>query len=274
MNHQLLKGKRGIIFGALNESSIAWEVALKAQNEGAVFTLTNSPIALRFGKINELASACNAMVIPADVTSIKDIKILLEKSVTILGGKIDFILHSIGMSRNVIKKRAYTNLNYDDFMQAIDISALSLHKLLQTALELDVIEEYGSVVTLTYIGAQRVFTTYGDMSQAKAMLESIVRSFGYHYGIRKKVRINSISQSPTITTAGKGIEGFDSFYHFAEKMSPLGNANARQCAEYCITLFSDYTKMVTMQNLFHDGGFSSTGISYEVLKRYRPEIDE
>ncbi|MFC2114410.1 enoyl-ACP reductase, partial [Bacteroidota bacterium] len=263
----------GIIFGALNESSIAWQVALKAHAEGAVFTLTNAPIALRFGKINELAKICNAEVISADITQMKDLKNLLEKSMEILGGKVDFILHSVGMSKNVIKKRDYTDLDYKDFMQAMDVSAISLHKLLHSAMKLDAINKYGSVLTLSYIGAQRVFTTYGDMSQAKAMLESIVRSFGFHYGLEKKVRVNSISQSPTKTTAGQGIKGFDSFYHFAGKMSPLGNANAEQCADYCITLFSDFTRMVTMQNLFHDGGFSSTGISYEVLKHYRPDCE-
>jgi enoyl-[acyl-carrier protein] reductase I len=273
MSHNLLKGKRGIIFGALNEESIAWEVAKKAYAEGASFVLSNAPIALRFGKIKELGQLCEAEIIPADITSIDDLKNLLEKAQQILGGKIDFILHSVGMSKNVIKKRNYTDLDYKDFMHAMDVSAVSLHKLLQTAQKLDAINEYGSVVTLSYIGAQRVFTTYGDMTQAKAMLESIVRSFGFHYGLSKKVRINSISQSPTKTTAGKGIKGFDSFYHFAGKMSPLGNASASECADYCITLFSDLTRMVTMQNLYHDGGFSSTGISYEVLKHYKPDCE-
>ncbi|MBT3801450.1 MAG: SDR family oxidoreductase [Bacteroidetes bacterium] len=273
MSYNLLKGKRGIIFGALNEDSIAWEVAKKAHEEGANFVLTNAPIALRFGKIDELGKLCNAEIIPADVTSLDDLENLLTKSQEILGGKLDFILHSVGMSKNVVKRRDYTDLNYKDFMHAMDVSAVSFHKLLQSAKKLDAINEYGSVLTLSYIGAQRVFTTYGDMTQAKAMLESIVRSFGLHYGLEKKVRINSISQSPTKTTAGKGIKGFDSFYHFAGKMSPLGNAKADECANYCITLFSDLTRMVTMQNLFHDGGFSSTGISYEVLKHYRPDCE-
>jgi len=270
MIHHLLEGKKGIIFGALNESSLAWEVAKKVHLEGGKFVLTNTPLAIRFGRINQLAAECNCQVIPSDVTSVDDLKKLLTESMEILGGKLNFILHSVGMSRNVLKKRDYTDLDYDDFIEAIDISALSLHKLLQNALKLDALEEESSVVTLSYIGAQRVFTTYSDMSQAKAMLESIVRSFGYHYGSLKKVRINSVSQSPTRTTAGKGIKGFDSFFHFADKMSPLGNASSADCANYIVTLFSDYTKMVTMQTLYHDGGFSSTGISKEVLNNYRP----
>lgn len=273
MAYNLLKGKKGILFGALNESSIAWAVAEKAFEEGAVFVLTNNPIALRMGKIYELAKKCNAEVIPADVTSVKDIENLLIRSVEILGGKIDFILHSVGMSKNVIKNREYTNLDYSDFLKSIDISALSLHKLLQTAYKMDAINKYGSVVALTYIGAQKAFSTYSDMSQAKAMLESIVRNFGYHYGIHNKVRINSVSQSPTKSSAARIVNGFDSFYCFAGKMSPLGNATSRDCADYCITLFSDLTKKVTMQNLFHDGGFSSMGISDEVLLNYKPDPD-
>jgi enoyl-[acyl-carrier protein] reductase I len=273
MAYNLLKGKRGIILGALNESSLAWAVALKAHEEGATFTLTNTPIALRLGKIKDLATECKAEVIPADVASVNDLENLFTKSIEILGGKIDFVLHSVGMSKNVIKKRDYKELDYKDLMNTLDISAISLHKMLQVAWKGDYLSEGASVVTLSYIGAQRVFFTYNDMTQAKALLESIVRSFGYHYGLEKNVRINAVSQSPTITTAGKGVAGFDSFLHFSDKMSPLGNANSEECAGYIITLFSDLTKKVTMQTLYHDGGFSSVGISNEVLAHYNPECD-
>ncbi|HPD65844.1 MAG TPA: SDR family oxidoreductase [Bacteroidia bacterium] len=271
MSFNLLEGKKGIILGALNESSLAWHVAEKVANEGGKFVLSNSPLAIRFGNLKQLAEKLNAPVIPADVTLLEDLENLVEEAMRYAGGKLDFVLHSVGMSRNVVKKRPYVDLDYQDFLETIDISALSLHKLMQVLYKQDALNEYASVVTLSYIGAQRVFTTYSDMSQAKAMLESIVRSFGYHYGIAKKVRINAVSQSPTKTTAGKGIKGFDSFYHFADKMSPLGNASPEDCARYIVTLFSDYTKMVTMQTLFHDGGFSMTGISNEVLQHYKPD---
>lgn len=268
MTNNLLKGKKGIIFGALDPNSIAWKIAQKAYEEGAVFTLTNAPIALRLGKINELAAQCNSQVIPADATSVQDIETLFSKSMEVLGGKIDFILHSIGMSPNVRKNKPYTDLNYEFYMKTLDISALSLHKVLQTAQKMDAINEWGSVLTLSYIAAQRTFPGYNDMAEAKAVLESIVRSYGYHYGKAKKVRINSVSQSPTKTTAGTGIAGFDVFYNYANDLSPLGNAPADDCANYCITLFSDYTRMVTMQNLFHDGGFSYTGISDAIVAKY------
>jgi enoyl-[acyl-carrier protein] reductase I len=264
--YNLLKGKRGIIFGALDENSIAWQVALKAHAEGAVFTLSNAPIAMRMGKINDLAAACgNATIVPADASSMEELENVLAKSMEILGGKIDFILHSIGMSPNVRKKIHYTESNYDNFFKSLDVSALSLHKLLQAAMKHNAISEWGSVVALTYIAAQRVFPDYNDMADAKSLLESITRSFGYHYGAKHKVRINTISQSPTKTTAGSGVSGFDVFYNYADKMSPLGNASAESCANYCVSMFSDLTRMVTMQNLFHDGGFSFTGISEEVV---------
>ena len=267
MSHNLLRGKKGIIFGALTNESIAWAVAEKAFSEGARFTLTNSPLGLRIGQINELAKLCNAEVITADVSVVEDLENLLNKSMEILGGKIDFILHAIGMSKNVLKKRDYDDLNYKDFIQTIDICALSLHKLLQTTSKLDALNEYASVVTLTYIGSQRIFPDYSDMSQAKAMLESIVRNFGYQYGIKKKVRVNAVSQSPTFTTAVKGVKSFKEFYEFADKMSPLGNATAQECGDYCITLFSDLTRKVTMQTLYHDGGFSSTGMSSNLFMK-------
>lgn len=268
MAHQLLKGKRGIIFGALDPNSIAWKVAEKCHEQGAVFTLTNAPVALRMGAINQLAESCNSKVIGADATSVEDLTKLLTESQEILGGKIDFILHSIGMSPNVRKGKTYTGLDYEYYHKTLDISAMSLHKVLQTAMQMDAISEWGSVVALTYIAAQRVFPDYGDMADAKSVLESIARGMGYHYGKAKKVRVNTISQSPTMTTAGQGVKGFDAFYNYADEISPLGNASAEACADYCITLFSDLTKMVTMQNLFHDGGFSYTGVSSEVMDRF------
>ncbi len=267
MSHQLLKGKKGIIFGALDERSIAWKTALAAVAQGAQIVLTNAPIALRMGKINELAAQCNAQVIPADATSTADLENLMVKSMEVLGGKVDFILHSIGMSPNVRKNIEYTNTNYDNFLKTLDISALSLHRVLQAAMKADAISEWGSVLALSYIAAQRTFPGYNDMADAKAVLESIARSFGYHYGFAKKVRVNTISQSPTVTTAGSGVSGFDVFFDYAEKMSPLGNATGEDCANFCVTMFSDYTRMVTMQNLFHDGGFSNTGVSNLVIEQ-------
>ncbi|MEX2380396.1 MAG: SDR family oxidoreductase [Vicingaceae bacterium] len=268
MSNNLLKGKRGIIFGALNEQSIAWKVAEEAKAQGATFTLTNAPIAMRMGEIDKLAKTCDAEVIPADATSVEDLEQLITKSTEILGGKIDFILHSIGMSPNVRKGKPYDDTNYDWYHKTMDVSAMSLHKVLQTAKKLDAMNEWGSVVALTYIAAQRVFPDYNDMADAKSLLESITRSFGYHYGVEKKVRINTVSQSPTVTTAGSGVKGFDAFIKYSEEMSPLGNAGAEDCANYCISLFSDLTKYVTMQNLFHDGGFSNTGVSRKVMERF------
>ena len=261
----ILNGKRGIIFGALDQQSIAWKVAERAHVEGASFVLTNAPIAIRMGNINELATATGAAIIAADVTKTEDIENLIAQSMQVLGGKLDFVLHSVGMSLNIRKERSYTDLDYEHMHKTMDISAMSFHRVLQTCLRQDAINEWGSVVTLSYIAAQRVFPDYNEMADAKALLESITRSFGYHYGKAKKVRVNSISQSPTRTRAGGGVKGFDGFFDYAEKMSPLGNASADDCAKYCISLFSDYTRMVTMQNLFHDGGFSVTGVSNEVV---------
>jgi enoyl-[acyl-carrier protein] reductase I len=255
MSNGILKGKRGIIFGALDSKSIAWKVAEHAKAEGAEIVLTNAPIALRMGTINELAEKINSIVIPADATNMEDLKNLYEKSVEHLGGKIDFVLHSIGM-------------------KGYDVSALSFHKTMQAAWELDALNEYGSVIGLSYIAAQRVFHTYNDMADNKAMLESIARSFGYHYGLRRKVRVNTISQSPTDTTAGSGVAGFDGFYRFANDLSPLGNATSDECADYCVSLFSDYTRKVTMQNLFHDGGFSFTGMSETAMDTYLKMMEE
>ncbi len=266
MAHQLLQGKKGIIFGALDERSIAWKTAQKVVAEGAQIVLSNAPIALRMGKINELARECNATVIAADATSLSDLEALLDKSMETLDGKLDFILHSIGMSPNVRKGIEYTNTNYDNFLKTLDVSALSLHKVLQTAMKKDALNEWSSIVALTYIAAQRTFPGYNDMAEAKALMESIARSFGYHYGFAKKVRVNTVSQSPTVTTAGSGVTGFDAFFHYADKMSPLGNASAEDCAGFCAMMFSDYTRMITMQNLFHDGGFSFTGVSQGLIE--------
>lgn len=266
MAFNLLKGKKGIIFGALDEKSIAWKTAMRCYEEGAQIVLTNAPVALRMGEINKLAEAINAPVIGADVTNMDDLKNLFEQSMAHFGGKIDFVLHSIGMSLNVRKGKHYTEIDYGFNQKTLDISAVSLHRVLRTAWDMDALNEWGSVVALSYIAAQRVFPDYNEMADAKALLESIARSFGYHYGVKRKVRINTISQSPTRTTAGSGVKGFDGFVTYADKMSPLGNATADQCADYCVTLFSDMTKMVTMQNLFHDGGFSFTGVSNAVIE--------
>lgn len=268
MSHQLLKGKKGIIFGALDEKSIAWKTALKCYEEGAQIVLTNAPVALRMGEINKLSEQCgNAPVIGADVTNMDDLKNLFEKSMEHFGGKVDFVLHSIGMSLNVRKGKHYTEMNYEWNAKTLDISAMSLHRVLRTAWDMNAINDWGSVVALTYIAAQRVFPDYNEMADAKALLESVTRSFGYHYGVRNKVRINSISQSPTRTTAGSGVKGFDGFINYAEKMSPLGNASAEDCANYIALMFSDLTRMVTMQNLFHDGGFSFTGVTADVIEQ-------
>ena len=265
MANGILKGKKGIIFGALDEASIASKVAIKCVEEGASITLTNAPVAMRFGQIQILGEKLGAEVIPADATSLEDLENLFDKSMEVLGGKLDFVLHSIGMSLNVRKKREYTNLNYDWMLKTFDISSVSFHKVMQVAMEKEAMNEYGSVLALSYIAAQRTFPDYSEMAESKALLESFARSFGYHFAKANKVRVNTISQSPTMTTAGSGVKGFTEFFEYAEKMSPLGNASAESCADYCVAMFSDYTRMVTMQNLYHDGGFSSMGMSPELL---------
>ena len=220
MSYNLLKGKKGIIFGALNEMSIAWKVAEKCLEEGAEIVLTNTELSIRMGQIKDFAEKNNVPLIPADATSEEDLERLFKEAMELLGGKIDFILHSVAMSLNVRKKRPYDNLDYDFLQKTLDISAISFHKVLQTAKKLDAINEWGSV-----------------------------------------------------TTAGSGIKGFDSLIDFAERMSPLGNASADECANYCITLFSDLTRKVTMQNLFHDGGFSSMGMSYRAMHQYNKSFE-
>ncbi len=274
MSEDLLQGKKGIIFGALNEKSIAWQVAVKSWQHGAELVLTNSPVAIRMGTINELARLTGSKVIPADATSMDDIEKLITESMQIFNGKFDFILHSIGMSPNVRKGIPYENTNYDNMLKTFDISALSFHRILQTAYKYDAINEWGSVVALSYVAAHRTLTGYNDMGDAKALLESVARSFGYIYGRDRKVRINTISQSPTMTTAGSGIHGFDSLVDFSERMSPLGNATAEECADFCVALFSDLTRKVTMQNLYHDGGFSSMGMSLKAIEQYKKSFEE
>jgi enoyl-[acyl-carrier protein] reductase I len=274
MSYNLLRGKKGIIFGALDHKSIAWKIASRAHEEGAVFTLSNTPVALRFGEINELAAECNAEIIPADATSVRDLEDVFNRSMEVLGGKIDFVLHSIGMSLNVRKQKDYDDLDYDYFQKTIDISALSFHKMLQVAKKLDAINEWGSVLALSYIAAQRTLVGYNDMADAKALLESIARSFGYIYGREKHIRINTVSQSPTRTTAGSGIKGIDGLLDFTERMSPLGNATADECADFSIVLFSDLSRKVTMQNIYHDGGFSSMAMSLKAMTQYNKCLEE
>ena len=273
MAYNLLKGKKGIIFGALDDKSIAWKVAMQAHEEGAEFTLSNTETALRFGMTNELAEKTGSVIIPADATSVEDLYKVFEKSMEVLGGKIDFVLHSIGMSLNVRKKRVYSDLNYNYLQKTLDISAISFHKMLQVAHKLDAINEWGSVVALSYIAAQRVLYGYNDMADAKSLLESIARSFGYIYGREKKIRVNTISQSPTMTTAGSGVKGIDGLMDFTNRMSPLGNADAEECANYCVVMFSDLTRKVTMQNLYHDGGFSSMGMSLRAMSMYNKSLE-
>ncbi|MEI7491962.1 MAG: SDR family oxidoreductase [Bacteroidota bacterium] len=274
MSYNLLKGKRGIIFGALDSKSIAWKVAEKAHEEGAVFTLSNTPVALRFGELNELSARCNSEIIPADATNVGELENVFKRSTEILGGKIDFVLHSIGMSLNVRKSREYDDLDYNYYQKTIDISAMSFHKMIQVAKKLDAISEWGSIVALSYIAAQRTLYRYNDMADAKAMLESIARSFGYIYGKEKNVRINTISQSPTRTTAGSGVKGIDALIDFTERMSPLGNATAEECADFCIVLFSDLSRKITMQNIFHDGGFSGMGMSLKAMTQYKKCLED
>lgn len=274
MAENLLKGKKGVIFGALNDKSIAWKVAERAHEQGAEFVLTNVPVSIRMGTIHELAEKTNAPVIPADATNVADIENLLEKTMEHFGGKIDFALHSVAMSPNVRKKRSYSDLNYDFLNKTLDISAISFHKLLQTAHKMDAFNEWGSVVALSYVAAQRTLYGYNDMADAKALLESIARSFGYIYGRERKVRINTVSQSPTPTTAGSGVKGLDKLLDFSERMSPLGNADAEDCANFVVTLFSDLTKKITMQNIYHDGGFSSMGMSLRAMSQYQKSFEK
>lgn len=274
MTNNLLEGKKGIIFGALNDKSIAWHVAEKAHAQGARLLLTNAPVAMRMGTINELAEKTGSEVFSADATSMKDLEGLFNKALSVFDGKVDFVLHSIGMSPNVRKGIPYAGTSYENMLKTLDISALSFHRILQTAYRMDAINEWGSIVALSYVAAQRTLAGYNDMGDAKALLESIARSFGYIYGKEKHVRVNTVSQSPTLTTAGSGISGFDALVDFSDRMSPLGNADASDCADVCITLFSDLTRKITMQNIFNDGGFSSMGMSQRAIEQYRKSFEE
>ena len=272
--YNLLKGKKGIIFGALNDQSIAWKAALKAHEEGAELVLTNTPVSIRLGTIDELAKLTDAIVVPADATSLEDLNNLVDTAMQHFGGQFDFVLHSVGMSPNIRKNKPYEATNYDFFSKTLDISAMSFHKLLGVLYAKDALKDWGSVVALTYIAAQRTFQGYNDMADAKALLESIARSFGVIYGKKRHVRVNTISQSPTKTTAGSGIAGMEEMFAYADKMSPLGNASASDCADYIVSLFSDLTRHVTMQTLYHDGGFSSTGLTAEVVETFTKGLKE
>lgn len=259
----MLEGKRGVIFGALNESSLAWAIAEAAHREGAQFVLSNAPVARRLGSLDGLVERTGSPLIWADATKDEDLLSLFEQSKEHFG-QIDFIVHAIGMGVNVRKNVPYPDLNYDWYHKTLDISAISLHRVVHHAMETGALADGGSVVALSYIGAQRVFSKYSEMGDAKALLESIVRAWGYRLG-KRGIRINAISQSPTRTTAGSGITGFDAMFEFGDRLSPLGNADAESCADYTITLLSDLTRMVTMQTLYHDGGFSNMGISDEFV---------
>ncbi len=259
----LLKGKKGIIFGALDDRSIAWRIALACKREGADFVLSNAPIALRLGALDALGEETGAPIIPCDVTKDDEIEELMAQTKEHLGG-VDFILHAIGMSPNVRKKKEYTDLNYHWLQQTLDISAISLHRVIHHADKAGILNDGGSIVALSYIGAQRIFSKYSDMNDAKALLESIARNYGSRLAERG-IRVNTVSQAPTRTSAGTGIKGFDGMYTFADMIAPMGNPTADECADYCLTLFSDLTRKVTMQNLYHDGGFVNSGISEEMI---------
>ena len=265
MANRILEGKKGIIFGALNDMSIAWKAAEAAVREGAEIVLTNTAVALRLGTLEELAARCSAPVIVADATSVEDLERLVDETMAHFGGKFDFVLHSVGMSPNVRKRIPYETANYDYMMKTFDISAVSFHKLLKVLYQKDALNDHGSVVALSYIAADRAVDGYSDMSDAKALLQSVTRNFGAIYGRRNGVRVNTVSQSPTMTSAGQGIAGMDKMLDYAGRLSPLGNADAEDCADYIVTLFSDYTRKVTMQNLYNDGGFSSMACSVDVL---------
>ncbi len=264
-HYGLLKGKKGIVFGPLDESSIGWQIALNAYLEGAQIAISNIATAIRFGNLQELADACgNAPVLICDASKNEDVdacfKELKEKM-----GQVDFIVHSIGMSQNIRKQVPYEDLNYEWFMKTLDVSGISFHRLVAYALKNDEIRDGGSIVALSYIASQRNYWTYSDMGDAKSLLESIARSFGPRLA-KRGIRINTISQSPTYTKAGSGIPGFEKMYDYGELMSPLGNATAEECAEYTMTILSDLTRKVTMQNLFHDGGYSSVGATIPMIK--------
>ncbi|MDB5035418.1 MAG: Enoyl-[acyl-carrier-protein] reductase [Chlorobi bacterium] len=270
-SYGLLKGKRGIVFGPLDESSIGWQIALSAYGEGATLAISNVQIALRVGKVMELAKLCgDAPVIACDATNNEEIDAAF-KQLKEEFGPVDFIIHSIGMSQNIRKSLPYEALNYDWYLRTLDVSAVSLHRILTSALKNDAIKNGGSVVAMTYIAAQRNYSSYSDMGDAKSLLESIARSYGTRLAERG-IRINTVSQSPTYTRAGSGIENFDKMYDYADRVSPLGNASAEECGDYVVTLLSDLTRKVTMQNLYHDGGYSSMGMTIPMLHLFHAAL--
>ena len=262
----LLRDKTGVIFGALDESSLAWHIAEAVAREGGRFVLSNAPVTRRFGSLETLAERYDAPVVYADATSAEELEAVFGEAKRHFGGPVDFVVHSIGMGINVRKGRPYEDLKHDWYLKTLDISAVSLHRVVHAALQAEALADGGSVLALSYIGAQRVFSEYSEMGDAKALLESIVRSFGYRLG-RRGIRINAVSQSPTRTTAGGGIKGFDAMFEFGERLAPLGNADAASCADYCAVLLSDLTRMVTMQTLYHDGGFSAMGVSDALIEQ-------
>ncbi len=265
----ILSGKRGIIFGAVDERSLAWHVALRCAEEGASLVLTNTSAAIQLGTISELAGAKGWELIACDATNVDDLRAFLSRAQEILGGKIDFVLHAVAQSTNLRRHKKYEQASYNYFQQTIDISALSLHKLLSVALETDAIAEHGSVVALSYIASERYFYGYNDMADAKAMLESIARQMGALYGRKRGVRVNIVSQSPTPTRAGGGWKEIEFFYRYSDHLSPLGNANADDCAGVCVALFSDLMQRVTMQTIYSDGGFAHTILTPELVDDYR-----
>ncbi|HET9136436.1 MAG TPA: enoyl-ACP reductase [Candidatus Kapabacteria bacterium] len=272
-SYGLLKGKTGIIFGPLDESSLGWHIATAAYREGAKLAISNVALALRIGKPQELAAMCgNAPLIPCDASNQAEIDTCF-KEVKERFGKIDFIVHSVGMSTNIRKGMPYEKLNYDWYLKTIDVSGLSLHRLISGALENDVLNDYSSIIGLSHMAAQRPFTTYTDMAEAKAVLESIARNYGARLGLQK-IRVNTVSQSPTWTRAGSGIEDFDKMYYYSDLLAPLGNASAEECGDYCVTLLSDLTRKVTMQNLYHDGGFALMGLSQSMLRLMDSVLDD
>jgi enoyl-[acyl-carrier protein] reductase I len=260
----LLKGKKGIIFGPMDETSLGWQIALAAHREGAALAISNVAIALRIGKPAELAKLVgDAPLIACDVSNQSDIDQCFEQVKKELG-TLDFMVHSVGMSQNIRKGVAYEKSNYDWFLKTLDVSALSLHRIIRGALEREALNDGASILALSYIAAQRSFTTYSDMADAKSLLESIARSFGSRLGGRG-IRVNTISQSPTYTRAGAGITDFDKMFTYSNMLAPLGNATAEECGDYAVTLLSDLTRKVTMQNLFHDGGYSAMGMTVDML---------
>lgn len=264
-HYGLLKGKKGIVFGPLDESSIGWQIALHAYREGAQIALSNVATAIRFGNLQELSELCgNAPILICDASKNEEVDNTFRELKETMGS-VDFIVHSIGMSQNIRKQVPYEELNYEWFMRTLDVSGISFHRLVAYALKNEAVNDGASIVALSYIASQRNYWTYSDMGDAKSLLESIARSFGPRLAPRG-IRINTISQSPTYTKAGSGIPGFEKMYDYGELMSPLGNASAEECAEYTMTILSDLTRKVTMQNLFHDGGYSSMGATIPMIK--------